>query len=56
MPPAYTSTSRTTLPATSVSAVVAAGVAVRQLRVVQAHQVQDRGVEVVDVDRLLGRA
>ena len=28
-------------------------VAVRQLRVVQPHQVQDRGVEVVDVERLL---
>ena len=33
---------------------VAAGVAVGQPRVVQAQQVEDRGVEVVDVDAVLG--
>ena len=37
-------------------AVVAAGVAIGESFVVDAHQVQDRGVEVVDVDRLLDRA
>src|SRR5690242_17152254 len=32
---------------------VAARVAVRQLRVVEPHDVQDRGVQVVDVDGML---
>src|SRR3954469_23036763 len=34
---------------------VAAGVAVGELLVVEAHQVQDRRVQVVDVDRVLLR-
>src|SRR5579871_6880240 len=34
---------------------VATGVAVGQLRVVEAEQAQDRGVQVVDVDRILHR-
>ena len=34
-------------------AVVATGVAVRQLFVIQAHELQDRGVEIVNVNGLL---
>ena len=37
-------------------AVVAALEAVGQLRVVEAEQVQDRGLQVVDVDLVLGDA
>ena len=33
---------------------VAAGVAISELLVVEAHQVQDRGVQIVDMNRLLG--
>ena len=44
-----------TLPADVGQAEVAALKAVRQLQVVQAEQVQDRGVQVVDVDRVFHR-
>ena len=33
--------------------VVTAAVAIRQSGVIQAHQVQDRGMEIVDVDSIL---
>ena len=45
----------TTVPVDVGQAEVAAAVAVRQLLVVEAHQVQDRRVQVVDVDAVLDR-
>ena len=43
----------TTLPCTSVRPKVAAGVAIGELLVIEAQQVQHRGVQVVNVDLLL---
>ena len=49
-------TSRITVPVDVGEPEVAARVAVGEPGVVEAHQVQDRGVEVVDVDGILGGA
>jgi hypothetical protein len=51
----YPNTSLTTLPATSVSHDVAAAVEIGEQCVIEPQQVQDRGVQVVNIDLVFDR-